>query len=322
MSFGAPLLLVGLALIPLALAAYVIAQRRKRQYAVRYTNVDILASVAGRAGWARHIPALLALLALASLLVALGRPERTVAAEQRAATVVMVTDTSGSMFAKDIAPDRLTAAKNAGHALANKLPRDFRLGLISFGREVAVLAEPTTDKQRVKVALDTLKFGGKTAMGDGLDRAIDAARTPVTNPDTGLPQRLPAAIVLLSDGANTAGQDPITVADRAKKLKIPVYTVALGTQEGFIEHTQKDGTVTREAVPPDTETLQEIARSTGGRFYEAADAQRLTEIYRSLGTRFSTRKEKQEVTAAFAGGGLVLLLAGMVAAMARGGRLP
>jgi Ca-activated chloride channel family protein len=289
---------------------------------VRYTNVDILASVAGRASWARHIPALLALLALAALLIALGRPERTVAAEQRAATVVMVTDTSGSMFAKDIKPDRLTAAKTAGRALADKLPRDFRLGLISFGTEVSQLVEPTTDKQRVKVALDALKFGGYTAMGDGLDMGLNAARTPVTNPDTGLPQRLPAAIVLLSDGANTRGSDPITAADRAKRLKIPVYTVALGTQQGFIEHTKNDGSITREAVPPDTATLQEIARTTGGRFYQAAGAQRLTEIYRNLGTRFSTHKEKQEVTAAFAGGGLALLLAGMVVAMARGGRLP
>jgi Ca-activated chloride channel family protein len=321
-TFAAPLLLLGLALIPLALAAYVVAQRRRRRYAVRYTNVDVLASVAGRAGWARHIPAALALLALASLLVALGRPERTVAAEQRAATVVMVTDTSGSMLAKDIAPDRLTAAKNAGQALANKLPRDFRLGLISFGTEVSQLVEPTTDKARVKVAVDSLKFSGKTAMGDGLDLGIDAARAPVTDPDTGLPRRLPAAIVLLSDGANTVGEDPIAIADRAKRLKIPVYTVALGTQSGYIEHTAKDGRVTREAVPPDTETLQEIARTTGGRYYQASDAKRLTDIYRGLGTRFSTRKERQEVTAAFAGGGLALLLAGMVVAMARGGRLP
>jgi Ca-activated chloride channel homolog len=321
-SFREPLLLAGLALVPIALVAYVIAQRRRRRYAVRYTNVDVLASVAARVGWARHLPAALALLALAVLLVALGRPERTVAAEQRAATVVMVTDTSGSMFAKDIQPDRLTAAKAAAHALADKLPRDFRLGLISFGTEVSQLVEPTTDKARVKVAADGLKFGGRTAMGDGLDLGIDAARTPVTDPDTGLPTRLPAAIVLLSDGANTVGSDPIQAADRAKRLKIPVYTIALGTQSGYIERTLKDGTTRRYSVPPDTETLQEIARTTRGRFYEAADAQRLTEIYRNLGTRFSTRKEKQEVTAAFAGGGLALLLAGMVVAMARGGRLP
>jgi Ca-activated chloride channel family protein len=322
MDFAAPLLLLGLALVPLALAAYVVAQRRRRRYAVRYTNVDVLASVAARAGWARHVPALLALLALVALLVALARPQRTVAAEVQAATVVMVTDTSGSMLAKDIAPDRLTAAKNAGHALADKLPRDFRLGLISFGTRVSQLVEPTTDKARVKAAVDSLKFSGKTAMGDGLALALDSARAPVTDPTTGLPQRLPAAIVLLSDGASTVGQDPITVAERARKLKIPVYAVALGTQGGYLEHTAKNGSVSRSPVPPDTATLQEIARETRGRYYQAADAQQLTDIYRGLGTRCSTNKEKQEVTAAFAGGGFVLLLAGMVAAMARGGRLP
>jgi Ca-activated chloride channel family protein len=312
--FREPLLLLGLALVPLALAAYVVAQRRRRRYAVRYTNVDVLASVAARRNWGRHLPAALALLALTALLVGLGRPERTVAAEVRAATVVMVTDMSGSMKAKDVAPDRITAAKNAARALANKLPRDFRLGLVSFGTAASLLVEPTTDKARV--------YAGKTAMGDGLNLGLDAARAPVTNPDTGLPQRLPAAIVLLSDGASTVGEDPITVADRAKRLKIPVYAVALGTQNGYLEHTDANGNVTRDPVPPDTETLQEIARTTGGRFYQASDAQRLTDIYRSLGTRFSTKKEKQEVTAAFAGGGLAFLLAGMVVAMARGGRLP
>jgi Ca-activated chloride channel family protein len=303
MSFREPLLLLGLALVPLAVVAYVVAQRRRRRYAVRYTNVDVLASVAKRVGWARHLPAALALLALAALLVALGRPERTVAAEQRAATVVMVTDTSGSMRATDLKPDRLTAAKNAASELADKLPRDFRLGLISFGTRVSQLVEPTTDKARVKAGVATLTFSGRTAMGDGLNLGIDAARAPVTDQGTGLPQRLPAAIVLLSDGRSTVGQNPLTVAERARKLRIPVYTVALGSSPGM-------------------STLQEIARVTRGRFYQASDASRLSEIYRTLGTRFSTKKEKQEVTAGFAGAGLVLLMAGMVAAIARGGRLP
>lgn len=303
MSFREPLLLLGLALVPLAVIAYVVAQRRRRRYAVRYTNVDVLASVAKRVGWSRHLPAALALLALAALLVALGRPQRTVAAEQRAATVVMVTDTSGSMRATDIKPDRLTAAKHAAGALADKLPRDFRLGLISFGTTVSQLVEPTTDKARVKAGVGALKVAGRTAMGDGLALGIDAARTPVTDPATGLPQRLPAAIVLLSDGRSTVGQEPLTVADRARKLRIPVYTVAVGNSPG-------------------TGTLQEIARVTRGRFYEASDASRLSEIYRNLGTGLSTKKEKQEVTAGFAGAGLVLLMAGMVAAIARGGRLP
>jgi Ca-activated chloride channel family protein len=303
MSFREPLLLAALVLVPLAVVAYVVAQRRRRRYAVRYTNVDVLASVAKRVGWARHLPAALALLALAALLVALARPQRTVAAEQRAATVMMVTDTSGSMRAKDIRPDRLTAAKRAADELADKLPRDFRLGLISFGTTVAQLVEPTTDKARVKAGVGALKVSGRTAMGDGLSLGIDAARTPVTDPATGLPQRLPAAIVLLSDGRSTVGQNPLTVANRARKLRIPVYTVAVGNSPG-------------------NSTLQEIARVTHGRFYQASDASRLSEIYRNLGTGLSTKKEKQEVTAGFAGAGFVLLMAGMVAAIARGGRLP
>ena len=322
MTFREPLLLLGLALVPLALAAYVVAQRRRRRFAVRYTNVDVLAGVAARTNWTRHIPALLALLALAALLIALARPERTVAAEQRQAMVVMVTDVSGSMRATDVQPDRLTAAKQAGHALIDKLPRDFRLGLIGFSHVASQLVEPTTDKQRIGAGVDGLIANGGTAMGDGLALGIEAARTPVTN-ELGVPQRLPAAIVLLSDGASTAGtEDPVTVAERARGMRIPIYTVALGTAAGTIEHTRRDGTTWTEPVPPDTATLQEIARESRGRFYQAADAQRLTDIYRSLGTRLATRHEKQEVTAAFAGGGLALLVFGMVAAIARGGRLP
>jgi Ca-activated chloride channel homolog len=322
MSFREPLLLLGLALVPLALAAYVVAQRRQRRFAVRYTNVDVLASVAARVGWTRHIPALLALLALAALLVALGRPERTVAAEQRQAMVVMITDTSGSMLATDVSPNRLSAAQQAGRALADKLPRDFRLGLVGFGSTASLLVEPTTDKARVRAGLDGLRFAGRTAMGDGLALGLEAARTPVTN-ELGVAQRLPAALVLLSDGANTAGdEDPITVAERARRFRIPVYTVALGTAAGYIEHTRRNGTVWRESVPPDTTTLQEIARETRGRYFAAADAKRLTEIYRGLGTRLASRREKQEITAAFAGGGVALFVFGMVAAMARGGRLP
>jgi Ca-activated chloride channel homolog len=322
-DFRAPLLLLGLALVPLALAAYLIAQRRRRRYAVRYTNLDVLASVAARAGWARHVPAALALIALAALVVALARPERTVAAEQREATVVMVTDTSGSMLATDVQPNRLTAAQEAARTLARELPRDFRLGLVGFGSTASQLVEPTTDKARVTFAIDALTVAGGTAMGDGLALGLDAARTPVIDPGTGLPRRLPAALVLLSDGTSTHGeQDPIVVAERARKLRVPVYTVALGTPSGFLEQTQADGSVTREPVPPDVGTLQEIARETRGRFYQATDVERLQEIYAGLGTRFATRQVKQEVTAAFAGGGLVLLLAGAGFGLLRTGRLP
>src|SRR5688500_615229 len=149
MGFREPLVLIGLGLLPLAVAAYVAAQQRRRRYAVRYTNVDLLASVAGASGL-RHLPALLLLLALATLLVALARPERTVAAKREEATVIMVTDTSGSMLADDVRPDRLTAAREAARSLTRQVPEDFRLGLVKFGSQAEQVVEPTTDRARLE----------------------------------------------------------------------------------------------------------------------------------------------------------------------------
>jgi len=316
MSFREPLLLVGLVAVPLALLAYWAAQRRRRRYAIRYPAVDVLAAVAGRAR-GRHLPALLALLALAALAIALARPERTVAVEQRQGTVMLVHDTSGSMQATDVKPDRLSAAREAARTLARSLPEEFRLGVISFNTRVEQLSEPTTDRAQVLRAVDALKVQGGTAMGDGLRRGIEAIRTPVIG--TGRrPQRLPGAIMLLSDGASTKGEDPRQVAQVAKRYRIPIYAVALGTQSGRLR--QPDGSMT--PVPPDTATLESIARTTGGRFFTAPTARDLEAVYANLGRGLATRKEKQEVTAAFAGGALALLLAGMVTGLVRTGRLP
>jgi Ca-activated chloride channel family protein len=320
MSFREPLLLVGLGLLPLAVLAYVAAQRRRRRFAVRYTNVDLLASVA-RASPLRHLPALLLLLAFAALLVALARPERTVAAKREEATVIMVTDTSGSMLAKDVRPDRLTAAREAARTLARQVPEDFRIGLIKFGSQAEQVLEPTTDRARLSLALRQLSVKGATAMGDGLKLGLEAALTPI--PDgLGGTRKLPTAIVLLSDGASTRGEDPIDIAQQAKKAKIRIYTVALGTPDGTLETTRPDGSTRTEKVPPDTLTLQDIARDTGGRYFNAPDADQLEAVYSGLATRFATVREKQEMTSVFAGGGLVLLLGGLAFSLLRGGRLP
>jgi Ca-activated chloride channel homolog len=320
MSFREPLVLVALGLLPLAVLAYVAAQQRRRRYAVRYTNVDILASVA-KASPLRHLPALLALLAFAALLVALARPERTVAAKREEATVIMVTDTSGSMLAKDVLPDRLTAAREAALTLAKQVPEDFRIGLIKFGSHAEQVVEPTTDRGQLRLALNSLKVAGGTAMGDGLKLGLEAAQAPI--PDgLGGTRKLPTAIVLLSDGASTRGEDPIDIAQQAKKAKIRVYTVALGTPNGTLETKRADGTTRNEKVPPDTLTLQDIARDTGGRYFNAPDADQLEAVYAGLATRFATVREKQEMTATFAGAGLVLLLGGLAFSLLRGGRLP
>ncbi len=321
MTFQAPLLLGLLALVPLAAGIYVWSQRRARKFAVRYTNVAVLAGVAGRS-YTRHVPAILALLALAALLIAIARPQRTVAAERREATVILVFDTSGSMLATDVQPSRLEAARLAGMTFADAVPDTFRIGVIGFGSSAQQLAEPTTDHARVKTTIGALQVKGATAMGDALKAAINSARIPV--PDgLGGERRLPAAIVLLGDGASTRGADPIDVVQDTKKFKIPVYTVALGTQNGTLTHTNPNtGQTTTERVPPDLLTLQEIARDTGGQFFATADARRLQTVYANLGTRLTKTKEKQQVTSAFAGGALVLLLIGAGFGLVRGGRLP
>jgi Ca-activated chloride channel homolog len=314
-SFREPVLLLALALLPLAIAAYVLAQRRRRRYAVRYPAVDVLAGVAGRS-WGRHIPAALALLALTALLIAMGRPERTVAAPQRQGTVMMVTDTSGSMDATDVSPSRLKAAQAAARALGKKLPEQFRLGLVSFNNVAEQLVAPTTDRTQVNAAIDGLKVHGSTAMGDGLELGLRSARTQIKDTEGRL-RRLPAVMVLLSDGKSERGSEPVEVADKAKKLKVPIYTIALGTQSGTLNRGGK-----AIPVPPDNVTLRDVAGTTGGRFFAAPSAARLESIYENLGTRFSTRKEKQEVTAAFAGAALVLLLAGGILSLLRTGRIP
>jgi Ca-activated chloride channel family protein len=320
-TFQAPLLLLTLAAVPLVAVVYALMQRRRRKYAVVFTNVDVLAAVAGRS-MTRHVPAVLGLLALAALLIAIARPQRVVDAERREATVMLVFDTSGSMLATDVQPTRLAAAQLAGKTFVDKVPDGFRVGVIGFGSTAQQLSEPTTDKVQVKATIDSLQVKGATAMGDALKLAVNSARVPV--PDgLGGSRRLPAAIVLLGDGASTRGSDPIDVVQDTKKFKIPVYTVALGTQNGVLTHTDPNtGATTSERVPPDLLTLQDIARDTGGQFFATADARRLEAVYANIGTRLTKTKEKQQITAAFAGGALVLLLAGAGFGLARMGRLP
>jgi Ca-activated chloride channel family protein len=312
MSFAEPILLSGLILLPLAALAYgALQRRRKRESAAWASPALVPALVPERPGWRRHLPPALLLLALAVLIVALARPQRTVAAPQRAANVIMVTDISGSMNATDVLPDRLSAAVKAAKTLTDKLPPSFRLGLIAFSDYAEQRVAPTTDRSQVKGALEQLAAEGGTAMGDGLERGLVAARTPVPNADGSGVRRLPAVIVLLSDGKNTSGQlDPVDVARQAASVHVPIYTIALGTSDGQVQLRDSFGFLQRVQVPPDIEGLKRIADVSGGKAFTATESSKLQEIYSGLGTRLSSRSEKREVTAAFAGGALLLLLAG------------
>jgi Ca-activated chloride channel family protein len=322
MSFGEPVLLIGLVLVPLAALVYAAMQARKRREAATFANPALMPNlVTARPGMRRHIPPLLLLLALAALVVALARPQRTVAAPERAATVMMVTDISGSMNATDVEPNRITAAVNSAKRLTDELPKTFRLGLVTFSDFAEMRAAPTTDRAAVKGALDRLTAVGGTAMGLGLERGLEAAMTPVANADGTGTQRLPAVLVLLSDGKDTqGGVGPIDVAEKARKAGVPIFAIALGTPDGEVEVQDSFGLTTRIQVPPDTETLKEIARVSKGRFYEAADSAKLEEIYAGLGTRLSSKEVKEEVTVAFAGGALLLMLMGGALSMTWFGR--
>jgi Ca-activated chloride channel homolog len=311
-TFRDPIMLAGLILLPLAALAYVSIAGRRRREARAFANPAMLPNlVTGRPGWRRHLPPLLLLLALGALVVALARPQRTVASPQRAATVMMVTDISGSMNATDVEPDRLTAAVRAAQRLTDELPEQFRLGLVTFSDFPEVHAPPTTDRTPVRAALGRLRAEGGTSMATGLQRALELARQPVPNEDGTGQRRLPAVIVLLSDGKDTQSSVlPATVAEEARRLRVPIFAIALGTPTGQVEVRDQFGIVQQIAVPPDTETLREVARITGGRYFAAPDAARLETIYANLGTRLSSRSEEREVTAAFAAGALLLLLAG------------
>src|SRR3954447_5152279 len=311
MSFAEPILLSGLILLPLAAMAYGAMQRRRRRESAAWANPALVPGlVRATPGWRRHLPPLLLLGALAALVVALARPQRTVAAPQKAANVIMVTDVSGSMNATDVQPDRLSAAVKAAKTLTDKLPPSFRLGLISFSDFAQQDVAPTTDRSQVKGALDQLQAEGGTAMGDGLERGLLSARTPVPNASGTGVRRLPSVIVLLSDGKNTSGtRDPLEVAREAGAAHIPIFAIALGTPDGEVELRDSFGFLQRVQVPPDTETLKEGARVSGGKSYTATETDKLKEIYANLGTSLSSRSEKHEVTAVFAGGAIALLIA-------------
>ena len=330
MSFEWPLALLGLLAVPLTAGLYVMAQRRRRAYAVRFTNLELLGSVVTASpGWRRHLPPLLFLLALTALTVAIARPHVNVDVAKEEATVMLTTDSSGSMQATDVTPNRLDAARNAAKGFTNRLPEKFRLGLVTFSNVAQLLVPPTADRQPVRTALDSLQAEGGTAIGTALETSLSALQPVIEKNRRNIEQRglnrrraPPAVIVLLSDGYSTTGPEPLEVARRARELRVPINTVALGTSAATVTLSDRLGTTRNVRVPPDRRTLRRVAQVTGGQYFGAADQEKLNDVYQRLGSRIGFRQEKREVTAAFAGGGLALMLAGGLLSMMWFGRLP
>jgi Ca-activated chloride channel family protein len=334
MSFEAPVLLVTLLLVPLAAAGYWYLQRRPPRYAVRYTNLEVLAGVAGRRrAWRRHVAAALLLAALASLCVAFARPTVNVKAPNERASVVLVVDTSGSMRATDVKPTRLAAAKNAMQSFLERAPDSLRVGIVSFSDEAQVIVPPTVDRKQLAQGIDVLGPGFGTALGDGIARAVELARAAAgrtgdgggTTTDTPLKDakgRALASILLLSDGAQTRGLlSPGQGAERAQQAGIPVYTIALGTDSGTIL-AGPPGQEQVIPVPPDRETLGAIAEYTGAQSFDAESASTLEKVYAGLGSRVGREDRPREVTAAFVAAGALLLAGAAGAALLTAPRLP
>ncbi|HKE99935.1 MAG TPA: VWA domain-containing protein [Actinomycetes bacterium] len=321
MTFQWPWLLWSLGLIPPLVAVYVLWQRRRVRYAARFTNLDLLANVVPRhPAWRRHLPALLYLLALAALLVSLGRPAAVVLVPRQQATVVLLLDVSGSMNATDVKPSRMIGAQQAARSFAASVPEHFRLGVVAFSSVAQMLSPPTTDREQARLALEAVQAQGGTAMGDAILRGLEAARIGLATGPGGT--RPPTVLVLLSDGANTSGRDPLAAAGEARRQGIPVFTVALGTAQGVIELPDRNGLSRLVPVPPDEGTLRQIAQLTGARSFQATDARGLTAIYRGLGTRIGFERSEREVTALFSAAAAVMLLAGGVLALLLLSRFP
>ena len=317
MSFQSPGMLVGLLLLPLAAWAYVRFERRLRRGRAAFSSPAVVRSVAPRRpGWRRHGPPVLYALALAPLIIALARPQATVAVPVHQGTVVLATDHSGSMQAKDVAPTRLQAARQAAERFIDEVPNGLAIGVVAFNDKARLVQSATTDRDRVRTALDRIVPSGGTATGDAIEVALHAARQTARKGA----KPPPAAILLLSDGHSVRGRDPLAAARDARRAHIPVYTIALGTQSGRIPVPGTNGARTQ-LVPPDPQALRQIAQISGGRAYTAEDTKELKAIYQHLGSQVAHKHEKREVTAAAAGGALLFVLGAAAMSLAWFGRL-
>lgn len=321
MSFGTPIALLGLLVVPVLIVMLVLGERRRRsQAAVFGTSALLAASLPATRRIRRLLPFALAIAALAALLVGVARPRATLSVPDRSATVVLALDTSRSMSASDVKPSRLAAALASARAFLDVAPKDFAVGIVTFSTSASVALAPTTDRDAARSALDQIRLGSGTALGDAVDRSVAEARSGLSPLQPVPADAPPATVVLLSDGEQTSGtRTPKAAAEQAKKLGVPVNTIALGTSEAVVEVPLQNGLKERVTVAPDAKTLEEISRITGGRFTAAPTAERLEEIYRDLGGRLGRKREEREVTAAFAGAGAVLLLiaSGLSVAWAR-----
>ena len=287
---------------------YVLLDRGRSAQAARFASAALFPNVVARApGRLRHLPAAVLLLALTAVLVGVARPHATISVPREEATVVLAMDVSRSMTASDVPPTRLAAAQSAARRFLEQVPDSFRVAVVAFADRANVVAPATDDRAIVQQALSQAEAGEGTALGEAIALSLQAAHQ-VPGAQKGDPPP-PASVLLISDGAQTQGRmTPMAAARRAKTAGIPIYTISLGTPDGVVERTLPGGYRERVRVPPDPAALKQVASTSGGEFFAAADDERLKRVYEELGSRLGTKPKNAEITVAFAGAGLVLMI--------------
>lgn len=302
MSFQAPVWLLLLFAVAVLVALYVVLQLRRKSYAARFSNVELLAGIVPkRPGWRRHVAFTVLLLSLATLSVAMAKPSTEVRVPRDRATVMLAIDVSLSMGATDISPDRFTAAKAAAEEFVAALPARINLGLVAFAGTANTVVPPTTDRAAIKAGIDNLQLAEATATGEAIFTCLSAISTfqsQLSGAEQGAP---PAAIVLMSDGYRTVGRLETQATDAAKAAQVPVSTIAFGTDTGTLN---LDG----ELIPVrvDRASLQAIAEATGGTYKSAESAGQGKQVFADLGSQIGYTTQPQEITVWFVGAGLIL----------------
>lgn len=328
MTLGSPWLLLTLAAVPAVVVAYLRLVRLRSERTARLAAQGLVPiGAAGRLRWRRHLPFALFTLALAAIAFSLSRPSVTFALPVREGTVILAFDVSNSMRADDLQPTRLAAAKRAALAFAERQPSSIRIGVVSFGDSAVTVLRPSNVRDEVVAAIKRLSAGGGTSLGQGLLASLRTiAGKPITidqealESDTGeldIGFYGSSAIIVLSDGENTAEPDPVTLAEVASTAGVHVHTIGLGTRQGTV--VEVDGFSVATAL--DEEVLQEIAQVSDGSYNQAGDAESLASVYESIDLDFKRVEKPREVTALFAAGAGFLLFAGSLLSLGWFGRV-
>ncbi len=313
LEFMRPERLWGLAIIPLIGALYLVLAGKQ----VRPTlSARLRLIIPKDAAWKRHGAVLLALMSLASLVIAWAMPTDFTRQPRDRASIIVAIDVSWSMEARDIEPNRLEAAKDSAQQFVRSLPERFNVALVTFAGTANVAVPPTVDRGAVVRALDALELAPSTATGEGIYTSLDALK--LVPPDPEEPDAVaPAAIVLLADGATNIGRSSAGAADKALEQGVPIYTIAYGTQNGYVESNGE-----RQRVAVDHYELSQIAARSGGTKFSAESASELSQIYKAIRSDIGYEKVPAEVTDRYAGLALIFAVLAALGVISLGARWP